>query len=77
MKVWKVRLYFSACPEYEVEAHSEDQAEDKAIELLEDDVGGIRIDVEDAVVRLSDCQYTDAQELEDRERDWDRREGLN
>ena len=54
---------------FEVEAENDEQAEEKATEMLEECQDGISLEVDDAVVTLSDNQYTDQQELKDRERD--------
>ena len=70
MKVFNVRLYFHGDIGYEIEARDDEEAEDLAIDRLSQDMPTSRVDYEvnDAVVTLADCQYTDQQELEDRER---------
>jgi len=74
MKVYNVRLYFNGDIGYEIEAKDDEEAEDLAIDRMHQDMPTSRVDYEvnDAVVTLSDDQYTDQQELEDRERDHDK-----
>ena len=75
-KVWRVELEFRGYVTYHVEAPDDERAEEEAMELLHEESPFTFIETYDAVVMLDDDQYTDAQELEDRERDFDRREGL-
>ena len=67
--IYKVRLWYRGQAMFEVEAENDEQAEEKATEMLEECQDGISLEVDDAVVTLSDNQYTDQQELKDRERD--------
>jgi len=78
LKVYNVRLYFDGTMGYEVEAHDEEDAEVRAIEMLHNDVprSVIRLEVNDAVVQLSDNQYTAEQELRDDERRADKKNGV-
>lgn len=78
MKIFKVTLYYQGHTTLEVEANDEETAEEYAInqlyEKVEDHVG---IEVNDAVVVLSDNQYTDQQELFDEHRRYeDKDKGL-
>lgn len=67
MAVYKATLYFSGQQTFEIEAQDDEAAEYKAIEVLQRACGGVPVEVNDAVVVKSDCQYTAQQELEDRE----------
>lgn len=65
--IYKVMLWFNGKAVFTVEAKGEESAEEKAIEMLEEACVGIAVETHDAVVTQSDNQYTDQQELEDRE----------
>lgn len=68
-KVYNVTLEFSGTVQYEIEAKDDETAEELAIDRLHDSVGGdVDVDVVDAVVTLSDNQYTQTQESIDDER---------
>jgi len=67
--IYKVMLQFNGHVTYEVEAHNEEYAEDKALDMLHEEASGFAfIETTDAVVTKSDNQYSDSQELEDGER---------
>ena len=67
MPIYKVMLWFNGKAVFEVEARDEETAEDKAIEMLDEACEGISVETSDAVVTKSASQYTDQQELKDRE----------
>lgn len=67
--IYNVRLYFQGDMGYEIEAKDPEEAEERAIERLQEDMPTARVDYEvnDATVMKADDQYTDQQELFDRE----------
>jgi len=68
MPIYKVKLFYSGDKTFEIEAKDEETAIEKANEeLLEADISPDQVD--DSEVWLSDCQYSDQQELKDREKD--------
>jgi hypothetical protein len=68
MKVYKVMLWFKGRQQFEVQARDDEQAEVEAIDMLQEACMGVPVDVIDTVAVLSDNQYLDHEELEDRER---------
>ena len=66
-KVYKVVLEFKGHTAFEIEAKDEESAEYKAVDRLHEEMSVDFVETVDAVVTLSDCQYTDQQELRDRE----------
>lgn len=68
MTIYNVRLYFQGDMGYEVEAKDDESAEERAIELLNEDCPRLRLEVNDATVIKSSNQYTAEQELRDDER---------
>lgn len=68
MKIYTVHLWFNGDQKFNVEARDTDHAEEVAIDMLYEELGSIPVEVTDveAVFRIDD-QYTDQQELEDRE----------
>jgi hypothetical protein len=69
MAVWKVEVVCHNI--FELEAKNEDEAHDKAVQLMRENEAWT--EALESTIELSDCQYTDQQELQDRERDHDRR----
>ena len=67
MAIFSVIVYHSSKVKYEIEAKDSDQAGEKAEEQCQEEHSPDNID--DIDVELSDNQYTDQQELLDRERD--------
>jgi hypothetical protein len=63
----EARVKFS----YDIEAKDEDDLPDKIGDRLADDVGDLDFEIDDSCteIEMSDCQYTDQDELADRERD--------
>jgi hypothetical protein len=68
MTIYKVRLWFKGRATWEIEAENDEAAEEEATEMLHE-IGGISVNVYDAEVTKSDNQYTDQEELQDREKD--------
>jgi len=75
MPIYKCRVHYSSYEDMEIEAKDGEYAQDKAQEnsgynmkAVEDTLEVSQVDVE-----LSDNQYTDQQELQDRERDSERK----
>jgi len=66
MAVYDIKVMFENTVRYEVEADDEDTACEKAIERCQEEE--CPDEIRDTVVMLSDCQYTDYEELRDRER---------
>ena len=56
---------------YDIQAKDEDDLIDKIGDRLADDVGDLDFEIDDSCteIEMSDCQYTDQDELVDRERD--------
>ena len=64
--IYKCKVYFSDRKIIEVEASCPERAEEKARDIVQDEYSPDLIDRVD--VWESACQYSDQQELEDRER---------
>jgi len=65
MPIYNVRLWWNNSKTYEIEAKDDESAEEKAVaDCMDEDCPD---EITDAVVTLSDNQYTDQQELLDRE----------
>jgi len=73
MPIYTVQMLFRGNQKFNVEARDDEHAEELGIEMLQEACNGIPVEVYDAVVTMPSNQYTDQQELEDRERDHDRR----
>lgn len=71
MPIYKCRVHLTSYQDMEIEAKDEDTARDKAQENSGFDRKEIENNEEISCidVELSDCQYTDQQELKDREKD--------
>jgi hypothetical protein len=67
MAVYNVKIMFNNTVRYEVEAPDEETACELGQERCQEEE--CPDDIFDAIVTLSDCQYTAQQELLDRERD--------
>ena len=67
--IYKVMLWFRGNAVFEVEAKDDEWAESEAIDMLNEACEGISVETHDAVVTKSGNQYTDQQELENRERE--------
>jgi len=59
---------------YDIECKNEDDLPDKIGDRVADDVNGLDFEIDDSCteIQMSDCQYTDQDELADRERDSER-----
>ncbi len=69
MPIYKVKLDISCSKEYEIEAKDEDRAGEQAESRACDDIDADNIFITGNEIELSDNQYTDQQELLDRERE--------
>jgi len=73
MPIYNVKLYYSGDRSYDIEAKDEDQAQERALEKLSEDVFEVD-NIDDTEIELSDNQYTDQQELQDEEDRYERKE---
>lgn len=65
--IYTAIVYTSSKYRYEIEAKSQEEADEKAQEQCQEEEAPDSID--DTDVYLSDCQYSDQEELSDREAD--------
>ena len=70
MPVFTVDVWYNNHKQYEIEARDGETAGERAMERCQDEY--TPDEITDIETHLADCQYTDQQELEDRERDGER-----
>ena len=75
MAIWEVKGEARVKFCYDIEAKNEDDLVDKIGDRLADDVGDLDFEIDDSCteIQMSDCQYTDQDELADRERDFEKK----
>jgi len=74
LKVYNVVLYYEGNIKCEIEAHNDEEAETIAVDRLR--LRDPDVDIVDAVVTLSDNQYTAEQECDDDERRTDKKNSV-
>ena len=74
LKVYNVVLYYEGNIKCEIEAHNDEEAETIAVDRLR--FRDPDVDIVDAVVTLSDNQYTAEQECDDDERRTDKKNSV-
>jgi len=67
MPIYKVKLFYTAIEEMEIQATDPESAEDLAWENS-NDTTALELEPDRAEVEMADTQYTDQQELEDGEK---------
>jgi len=69
MAIYEVKGEARVKFKYDVEVKDEDEVSEKAADRLADDLGDLDFEIDDSTleIQMSDCQYTDKEELYDRE----------
>ena len=71
--IYKMKAELRVSAEFEIEVNGSQDPQDVLMDRLLEEFGSyVNYDIIDTTIEKADCQYTDQQELEDRERDHER-----